>query len=142
VQRLGPTGAAKRQAFLHVGLWVPLLVVGLIGSAPVRVATLLMFGLAAWATSRPFRTPVTVTSELCVRGHDRIGAGHSLDPARAGVRATFGLYWGVFVPIVFPAQGRSLTLWSLACNSPEEAERWVQRLFAGTGVAVDPHLHS
>lgn len=97
--------------------------------------------LAAWMTSRPFLRPVHVSGELLVRGHDRVGTGRVVTPVRVGVRATIGLHEAIFVPIVFPQSGRSLSLWSLASSSESEAEARVGRIFGGRDVVLDDELH-
>jgi hypothetical protein len=142
VTRFGPTALAKRQAAVHLIVLLPLFGIAVAVLPSIAgLFTLAVATLVAYLTTRPFRRPVSVSPELQVHAYDRIGIGHQLLAARAGVRVTIGLHERLFVPIVFPASGRSLTLWSLAERGESEAERWIGRLFAGTSVMFDEELH-
>lgn len=138
----GPTGVAKRQGILHVVVVSPLAVLAvLLLPSAAGMFTVGGCALAAWMTSRPFLRPIRVSGELLVRGHDRVGTQRVVTPVRVGVRATIGLQEAIFVPIVFPESGRSLSLWSLASSSESEAEAWVSRIFGGRDVILDEELH-
>lgn len=142
MRAFGPTRVARRQGFRHAVVVVPLAALAVLLLPSVSGAiTLLGCALLAWLTSRPFVRPVSVSSELVVRGHERLGKGRAIRAARAGIRVTLGLHESIFVPIVFPESGRSLSLWALASTSEREAEAWIRELFRGHDVVLDEGLH-